>query len=35
MEDFRQVLIECDLSDLGYSRNPFTWSNQREGEALI
>ncbi|KAL0318239.1 UNVERIFIED_CONTAM: hypothetical protein Scaly_2851700 [Sesamum calycinum] len=27
LQNFRQALVECELSDLGFSRNPFTWSN--------
>ncbi|KAL0359791.1 UNVERIFIED_CONTAM: hypothetical protein Sangu_0828500 [Sesamum angustifolium] len=27
LRNFRQALAECELSDLGFSGNPFTWSN--------
>lgn len=29
MENFRRVLHECDLGDMGYSGSKFTWSNKR------
>lgn len=31
MEEFRNVLSECDLKDLGYTRTNFTWCNRRKG----
>jgi hypothetical protein len=30
MEQFRGVLVDCGLSDLGYKGSKFTWSNQDE-----
>ncbi|KAL0306177.1 UNVERIFIED_CONTAM: putative mitochondrial protein [Sesamum radiatum] len=27
LRNFRQALVDCELSDLGFSGNPFTWSN--------
>jgi hypothetical protein len=30
MEDFRRVVQECNLGDLGYVGSKFTWSNERE-----
>ncbi|KAL9670653.1 hypothetical protein QQ045_008209 [Rhodiola kirilowii] len=35
MENFRRALEECELSDLGFSGYPFTFSNRREGEAEV
>lgn len=31
MENFRDVLNDCTLCDLGFSDLPFTWYNNREG----
>ncbi|KAF5465338.1 hypothetical protein F2P56_015356 [Juglans regia] len=31
MECFREALEDCDLSDMGYVGNKFTWSNNRGG----
>ncbi|KAL9679901.1 hypothetical protein QQ045_017772 [Rhodiola kirilowii] len=33
MENFRRVLNDCNLSDIGFSGDPFTFSNHREGGA--
>ncbi|KAL9667861.1 hypothetical protein QQ045_002230 [Rhodiola kirilowii] len=33
MDNFRRVLNDCNLSDLGFSGDPFTFSNHREGGA--
>ncbi|KAL9672151.1 hypothetical protein QQ045_028399 [Rhodiola kirilowii] len=35
MENFRRVLEECELSDLGFSRYPFKFLNCRESEAGV
>jgi hypothetical protein len=34
MEDFQRILEDCLLSDLGFSRPKFTWSNERDDEAF-
>ncbi|CAM8892645.1 unnamed protein product [Rhodiola kirilowii] len=31
MRAFRETLVDCGLSDLGYEGNPFTFSNRRSG----
>jgi hypothetical protein len=31
---FQSILIECNLWDLGYNGQKYTWSNGREGKAL-
>lgn len=33
--DFINVLIDCELYDLGYSGNQFIWSNKKDGDGLI
>ncbi|KAK6164533.1 hypothetical protein DH2020_001397 [Rehmannia glutinosa] len=35
MEQFRTVVGECELSDLGFSGHRFTWTNGRSGEDNI
>ncbi|CAM8914180.1 unnamed protein product [Rhodiola kirilowii] len=35
MENFRRVLDDCELTDIGYLGYPFTYSNRREGEAEV
>lgn len=35
MEEFQNVLSECDLRVLGFSGAPFTWCNRREGKNRI
>ncbi|KAK6156380.1 hypothetical protein DH2020_010628 [Rehmannia glutinosa] len=35
MDQFRQVLADTGLHDLGYTGNPFTWSNGQGGESNI
>lgn len=32
--DFRKVLGHCDLNDLGYTRDRFTWANNRGGKSF-
>jgi hypothetical protein len=32
---FRNTISHCDLHDLGYKGNRFTWTNRQEGEQLI
>ncbi|XP_042974835.1 uncharacterized protein LOC122306471 [Carya illinoinensis] len=33
--EFKKVLNNCDLRDLGYCRIPYTWCNKREGLSSI
>ena len=35
MEDFREVLSQCDLHDLGFSGLPWTYNNKQEGERNV
>ena len=35
INDFREVLRDCDLLDIGYKGYPFTWSNGRFGPAFV
>lgn len=35
VKDFWQAIREYEFKDLGFSENPFTWSNGREGENLV
>jgi hypothetical protein len=35
MEEFHKILVECELSDLGYRGTKFTWCNYREGSEFI
>uniref|UniRef100_A0A2N9GLP4 Reverse transcriptase domain-containing protein n=1 Tax=Fagus sylvatica TaxID=28930 RepID=A0A2N9GLP4_FAGSY len=35
MEDFRQVVVHCELRDLGFQGNPFTWRNKQKDEAFV
>jgi hypothetical protein len=35
MDDFRQALANCDLSDLGFSVLPYTYDNDRSGTANV
>lgn len=35
MEFFRDTLTRCDLSDLGFTGQPYTWSNCRRGPENI
>ncbi|CAM8905994.1 unnamed protein product [Rhodiola kirilowii] len=35
MENFRRVLDDCDLVDLGFVGYPFTYSNRRKGDAEV
>ncbi|GLT70557.1 hypothetical protein SLA2020_426290 [Shorea laevis] len=34
MEDFRAVLKDCCLNDLGYTRSKYTWCNCREDSSF-
>lgn len=34
MFEFREAMRECELVDLGWKGQPFTWSNQRYGPHL-
>ena len=33
MDEFRLAFDECNLVDLGFVGNPFTWNNKRPGDA--
>ena len=33
LEDFRVALENCELTDLGFTRHKFTWTNRRPGSA--
>ena len=35
MEQFREVLDECNLLDLGFSRNKFTWSRTYPNGGMV
>ncbi|CAM8957099.1 unnamed protein product [Rhodiola kirilowii] len=35
IENFRRVLEDCNLTDLGFTGYPFTYSNRRAGEAEV
>ncbi|KAK2653118.1 hypothetical protein Ddye_012974 [Dipteronia dyeriana] len=35
METFRVALDDCELQDIGFSGQSFTWCNKREGVAMI
>lgn len=35
MENFRDVLVECELGDLGFRGSHFTWCSNREGNYCI
>ncbi len=35
MEDFRQAVVHCELHDLGFQGNPFTWRNKWKYEAFV
>ena len=35
MEDFRQAVVHCELHDLGFQGNPFTWRNKQKDEAFV
>jgi hypothetical protein len=35
MEAFREVLFDCDLTDLGFSGVPYTYDNKRAGRANV
>ncbi|KAL0303116.1 UNVERIFIED_CONTAM: hypothetical protein Sradi_6179700 [Sesamum radiatum] len=35
IEEFRDCLLDCQLSDLGFRGAKFTWSNHREGAANV
>lgn len=33
MDEFKEVLKQCSLSDLGFLSYPYTWNNKRPGTA--
>ena len=35
MQAFRSALLQCNLIDLGYVGNDFTWNNGRHGDAYV
>jgi hypothetical protein len=35
MIEFRDTLEDCDLPDLGFSGQPFTWDNRQDGRANV
>jgi endonuclease/exonuclease/phosphatase family metal-dependent hydrolase len=35
MESFREVLFDCDLTDLGFAGVPYTYDNKRHGNANV
>ncbi|KAL0319628.1 UNVERIFIED_CONTAM: hypothetical protein Sradi_5224300 [Sesamum radiatum] len=35
MRDFRECLIDCDLYDLGFQGDMFTWCNKREAPYIV
>lgn len=35
MNDFKEVMEQCSLNDLGYKGPSFTWCNSRKGKARI
>jgi hypothetical protein len=35
MRDFREVLSDCDLHDLGFARTPWTFDNHQQGEKNV
>ena len=35
MEDFRECLSRCELHDLGFTRQHYTWCNGRFGDHLL
>lgn len=35
IENFQQALLDCGLSDLGYTGYPFTWERKRFGEVVL
>jgi hypothetical protein len=35
MRDFREVLSDCDLHDLGFARTPWTFDNHQQGEKML
>jgi hypothetical protein len=35
MDDFREALFDCNLSDLGFSGVPYTYDNKRSGRANV
>jgi hypothetical protein len=35
MEDFQNVLSDCNLQDLGYKGRPWTYDNKREGHKNV
>jgi exonuclease III len=35
MDAFREVLFDCDLTDLGFAGLPYTYDNKRQGRANV
>ncbi|KAK3194206.1 hypothetical protein Dsin_025516 [Dipteronia sinensis] len=35
IEDFREAVDDCELMDMGFRGPGFTWSNRREGSAMV
>lgn len=35
LKEFQEVLNDCELRDLGFKGNPFTWCNNREGDQRV
>jgi hypothetical protein len=35
MAGFQQAVTECGLVDLGFTRLPYTWDNQRDDERNV
>ena len=35
IRDFRETMVHCELHDLGYVGNPYTWRNKWDGSAFV